>query len=95
MAVRVAQPSPLLDPPLLEHMGSFLEPLGALWFGLQTFPNPRSAVLGKAFPPAPAPGCSPLGSVATHPDPPIPLRFSPPPTRGNTHPKWEPEWPPQ
>lgn len=102
MAVRGAQPTPLLDLPLQEHMGSFLGPLGAPWFALPTFPSPRSDVPGKAFPPAPGP----LGSVATHRDPLIPLRFSPPvltlaaqilkseiltsTTRGNIYPKWEP-----
>lgn len=85
-AVRVALPTPLLDLPLLEHMGSFLGPCRAPWLGVLTFPSPRSVVLGKVPPHLPwALVAAPRGQGCSYPP-----RPSPPLTRSNTHPKWEP-----
>ena len=55
MAARAAQPTPLPNPPLLGHMGSFLGTQGAPWPGFQTLPRLRSAVLGKTSQPPPEP----------------------------------------
>lgn len=64
-----SQPTALLDPPLLCHMGSFLRPQGTLWLDLQTWLGKTSFLAHpRAWKPPPG-----IGAVGTRPEPPSPL----------------------